>query len=448
MNLYPITSLFFYKIIFMGWVLFGEGMFLFRLEKKTHFLWRTALSYFLCLGFSAAFPIPTGNAFYQMFMFFMMFIMTYLMALFRYKANWRIVFFSTLCGYTTEHIAYETYYAIAAFSGILINGGGLYANDSLSLFNGPLDQFVYLVSYFVIYWLIFICFANHIKSVEGMDVSNNWSALFVGAFFVIIDIVINSAVSFYSTIHFDSVFIGFVATINIISCIAALLFIFEMSYRESLKKNLEIVEELRKEEKNQYQISKETIDLINIKCHDLKHQIRELGAQEQIRPQTIENISNLINIYDSSIKTQNPVLDVILTEKSLFCSKQEIKFSCIADGSQLSFMSEEDIYSLFGNIIDNAIEAVKDLDKEQRIITLRILSTGNLISISEKNPYQGTLQFSGGLPLTSKADPRYHGFGLKSVKMVCDKYKGSLSVSAEKSTFSVSILFTREEKKA
>ncbi len=448
MNLYPISSLFFYRTIFMGWLLFGEGLFLFKLKKRTHFVIRTLVSYLLCIGFAFAFPIPTGNSFYTMMMFFVMFFFTYLMAYFRYDCNWRNLLFSLICGYTAEHIAYEMYFSIANFSGVLGYGSyGLYSNDKIALFTGAMDELIYFISYFVVYYLVFLLFANRIKNPEGINLVSNLSTLAIGAFFLFIDIVINSAVSFYGTIHYDSMFMGFIALVNVLCCIVALLFIFEMSYKADLRRNLEIIEELRNEERNQYQISKETIDMINIKCHDMKHQIRAIASQEQVKPETIENISKLISIYDSAIKTSNPVLNIILTEKSLFCNKREIKFSCIADGTTLDFMSEEDIYSVFGNIIDNAIEAVKDLPKDQRIITLKIVSHGNMVSVSEKNSYAGKITYLNGMPVTRKSNKKYHGYGLRSIKMIVEKYGGTFSLEDKDNIFCLSVLFVLKAKK-
>jgi sensor histidine kinase regulating citrate/malate metabolism len=190
-------------------------------------------------------------------------------------------------------------------------------------------------------------------------------------------------------------------------------------------------------------LSKETIDLINVKCHDLKYQIRQIAEAKQINPDTIERLSDVISIYDSTMKTGNATLDVILSQKSLFCSQNGIKFACIADGGQLNFLSEEDTYSLFGNIIDNAIEAVKNLEKEKRIITLRVIRKGNMISVNERNPFEGTIHYESGWPTTSKSDSRYHGFGIKSIRMVCEKHHASLSLSSESNTFNISILFIK-----
>ncbi|MFA6829462.1 MAG: GHKL domain-containing protein, partial [Bacilli bacterium] len=270
--------------------------------------------------------------------------------------------------------------------------------------------------------------------------------LLVGAFFLVIDIVINSSVSYYGTIHYENFYMGFIAVTNILCCAVSLFFIYELAFRTQLKNDLEQIEKIKKAEEEQYQLTKETIDLVNIKCHDLKHQIRDIGAKDKINPETIESISKLIKIYDSSIKTGNKALDTILTEKSLLCNQRGIKFSCIADGEQLKFMSEEDTYSFFGNIIDNAIEAVSSLDEEQRIISIKIISHGNMVSISEHNPYKGEITFTNGLPNSTKNDVNYHGFGTRSIVRVCNKYNGSLSIDSEGHQYSITALFIVDKK--
>lgn len=227
-------------------------------------------------------------------------------------------------------------------------------------------------------------------------------------------------------------------------CFLTLLFIFELSYSNSLKKENEIINELRNEERKQYTISKETIDLINIKCHDFRHQIRELGKKQNINEEEINDINKLITIYDQSIKTNNNALDTILTEKTFICSKYQIKLTTLVDGKLLDFMKEEDIYSLFGNLLDNAIESVNKI-KGDKNITLKIKSVGNLISISCKNPYSGKIKFFNGLPISTKEDSNYHGFGVKSIKLIAEKYGGSLQIDASNNIFIVSILFVRNE---
>ena len=156
--LYPISSLFFYRLIVMAWMLLGEALFLFRLERRKHFVLRVILAVLSCFLFALIFPIPTsiaGNAFYQMFMFLLFFVFTYFAACAVFVGDIKQIFFSCVCGYTSEHIAYETYFAISNF---LIydelNKGNMYDPETISLFQGPWDQICYF--FFLIKTLQFV----------------------------------------------------------------------------------------------------------------------------------------------------------------------------------------------------------------------------------------------------------------------------------------------------
>ena len=147
-----------------------------------------------------------------------------------------------------------------------------------------------------------------------------------------------------------------------------------------------------------------------------------------------------MNIYDATIDTGSQVLDVILTDKSIYCDRNRIRFGCMIDGENLGFISSMDMASLFGNLIDNAIEAVMKLkNPEKAIINLTVRTVGGLVMIHCENYYQPGLTLENGLPATTKADKNYHGFGMKSIRFVVEKYGGAMVLSPEEDVFSVNI---------
>ncbi len=443
-QIYPLNSLFFYRLIFMAWLIFGEALFLFKFERKKHFLIKLPLVLLSCFIFALIFPIPSSNSFYSMMMFFLMFLFTYFASFFLFEANWKIRLFSMICGYTCEHIAYETYFSVINLLNINKNGlSGLYDYGTISLFTGWQDILIYFFSYIIVYYLIFIMFALRLNKNNFYEAKYDFKFLVVGCVFILSDIVINSIVSWYSTIHFENIYLGIVALINVLCCFIGLFYIFEMFYSNNIKNQMKIIEEIQKKESNQYKISKETIDMINIKCHDFRHQIREFGDNQKIDNEAINNLNKLIRIYDSIYHTENEALNVILNEKTLLCNNKNIRFTCIVDGNALNFIENEDIYSLFGNLIDNSIEAVNQLDDNEKIISLKIKQVGNIVSISIKNGYKGKIQMENNLPLSKKEDNIHHGFGMKSIKMVCEKYNGNLRLNIENNIFIVTILFIK-----
>ena len=186
-------------------------------------------------------------------------------------------------------------------------------------------------------------------------------------------------------------------------------------------------------ERKQYEQKKETVELINVKCHDMRHQIDLLEKRGKgMDPQELDKMRELINIYDSSVQTGNETLDILLTERSLYCEKYGIRLSCIVDGSKLDFMSVSDICSLFGNALENAIRAVEILeDPEERIISLKVQEKNGMLLIRADNSFRGNLVFDGDLPQTTKKKDGYHGYGLKSIQMVAKKYAGVMRIQTD-----------------
>lgn len=191
----------------------------------------------------------------------------------------------------------------------------------------------------------------------------------------------------------------------------------------------------------QFDTLKESIEIINLKCHDMRHQLRAL-EKGQIDKEYIDELEKAIAIYDSTIKTGNNVLDVILTDKSLRCNAYDIEFTCIADGDKLSFMQENDINSLFGNALENAMEYEANIpEHEKRFISLIVKSEANLLYVCIENYWCGeSIEWHNGLPLTTKGEDTMHGFGMLSMRRVAEKYGGSLQVKTENDLFQVTIV--------
>lgn len=200
----------------------------------------------------------------------------------------------------------------------------------------------------------------------------------------------------------------------------------------------------------QYKLSRESIDLVNRKYHDLKHQIAVLRAESNAdrRNAYLDEMESEIRVYEAQNKTGNDILDTVLTSKSLYCEKHKIGITCVADGHLLEFMDVMDICTIFGNALDNAIECeLKIADKEKRLIHLSVAAKKQFLTISIENYCEEEAVFKDGLPLTSKKDHAYHGFGVKSILHSAQKYGGSITVSQEKNWFRLMVLipFPKEQ---
>lgn len=193
----------------------------------------------------------------------------------------------------------------------------------------------------------------------------------------------------------------------------------------------------------QYRNSQESIDLINRKYHDLKHQIAYLRAEQDPgrRSAFLDSMEDEIKVYEAQNKTGNSILDTVLTSKSLYCSSHSIEFTCVADGTLLSFMDVMDICTIFGNLLDNAIECeLRIFDTKKRIIRLFVRAFKGFVSIQCENFCEESPAFQDGLPLTTKSDTGIHGYGVKSVRYSVEKYGGTMTIRNEDHWFTVNLL--------
>ena len=225
------------------------------------------------------------------------------------------------------------------------------------------------------------------------------------------------------------------------SAIFALMIIileFNVLQRHDLEEELAVTRRILEEERKQYEREKEVVEVINIKCHDLRHQLQAVG--QSIPEHEKEQIQEAVRQYDTRVKTGNRALDVVLTMKRMICEGSDIEFSCLVNGALLNFMEESDIYSLFGNLLDNAIEEARHFDSEHRVVSLSVAKEQQFVLIHEENFIQAVPRMVDGLPQTTKPDTENHGFGIRSMQMIAEKYNGHFMIHIDKNVFQLDIM--------
>ncbi|MBP5092076.1 MAG: sensor histidine kinase [Bacilli bacterium] len=439
MDYFSSIRLLLYRSLFMSELLVATGLFSFTLPRRKGFYWRLPLA--LLLSYGSCFIFPTdSSAIFSTASFLVMFLVVFASCFLVFDSEWKTLLFCTVAAYNTQHSAYELYDFFLRVFRVGAAGSFYETTSNVSLFNSPLQAIMYLIAYLSTYWLFYLFFARRLK--KGSPVTIHRFIVFA---LVIVcglaDNVINSVIIEFVQEANNSTLIV-LAFLSLLLCIVCMTMQFEIATRSKLDSDIATLKVVRSKEREQYQISKQNAELLSIKAHDLKHQIHELGQRKSISDETIEEISSLVDIYDSDIKTGNPSMDMVLTEKSRLCNKRGIHLSLMADGKALSQLSESDVYSLLGNIIDNAIEATIQLPENQRSISLNIHRIKGFSSIVSDNPYLSeNLKFGhDGLPITSKANKANHGYGIKSIAYVARKYEGDLTIKAEDGIFHLSIL--------
>ena len=250
----------------------------------------------------------------------------------------------------------------------------------------------------------------------------------------------------YSNTPFSSSIIKEIYNIRTLIDLAgmAMLYAYHMQRQELyMHRELDAIQNVLQNQYIQYKQSRESIDVVNRKYHDLKHQIAVLRAEHdpQRRIHFLDSMEEEIRTYEAQNKTGNSVLDTVLTGKSLYCARHGVELTCVADGARLDFMDVMDICSIFGNILDNAIECELTIqDKEKRLIHLAVYTRMDFLVIQCENYCQEKPTFQDGLPVSTKGDGSYHGYGIKSVRYTVSKYGGTLTIHDRDNWFELNIV--------
>ena len=210
-----------------------------------------------------------------------------------------------------------------------------------------------------------------------------------------------------------------------------------------MQRELDAIQNILQNQYAQYRQSRESIEVINHKYHDLKHQIAVLRAEPDAgrRSAYLDGMEEEIRDYEAQNKTGNSVLDTVLTGKSLYCSRHGVELTCVADGARLEFMDVMDLCTIFGNILDNAIECeLRVEEREKRLIHLAVYAKKDLLVIRCENYCPEVLKFQDGLPVSTKPEGAYHGYGIKSVRRAAGKYGGAVTVHNGEEWFEINVV--------
>lgn len=202
------------------------------------------------------------------------------------------------------------------------------------------------------------------------------------------------------------------------------------------------------QQQQQYLLRKTAVDSVRGKYHDLKNillYLEQSSDQEAVRAH-IKQILNEIQPYEQMTATGNETVDILLGEKLARCQEQKISCTITMNGKLLDFIEPIDLCVIFGNAMDNAIEACAALqDPDARALSVRCQKRGEFVILNFRNSCAAKPLPVDTLPQTTKPDAENHGFGLTNIRMAAEKYGGQMSVRAEQNEFVLTLLFQQKK---
>lgn len=174
--------------------------------------------------------------------------------------------------------------------------------------------------------------------------------------------------------------------------------------------------------------------------HDLNKHIKSiqyLYANGDIQNGTmyITQIEDMLKPLIPKKYTGNPILDILLTEKESEIFNEGISFDIKVNNVNLDFIEAIDVTTIFGNLLDNSIEACRKVATNKRIF-VKINSYYEMVSIRIENT-SNELKWREGIPVSKKGEN--HGMGLLNVKRSVEKYDGDMKLQYDNGIFVVDI---------
>ena len=163
-------------------------------------------------------------------------------------------------------------------------------------------------------------------------------------------------------------------------------------------------------------------------------------STDSVHP-SFRHLRQQMESYENYYRTGNPYLDVIIRDKAKTAREKQIDFTAILHFADGSFLDPLDISTIFGNALDNAIEASEKLAVSRRVVSVKARRIHDMLVIAVENNALPDADASGK---TTKEDALFHGFGLSNIRAAAEKYDGQCTVKCEGGVFVLKVMIPVE----
>ena len=408
-------------------VIIAELLFFKALQKREKFYMRFILSVLFSLFLVSQLGLSSWTTTLSRFVMLLVILaISYFCMFISYKETPFSIFSACIAGIATQHIANKVLGLLE-----LIPAVDFFSKESIIK-----DLILEIAVSFAIYLIIYLLFARNFRPDTGSIESTILSVILVLTCIGINRLVIDHS---EANIYYKAASCLYA----IICCVFAMTIQFFFSKWQQEKADSLVIKQLLSASEKQYEQWKAMVQLNNIHTHDLKHMlnnIEKLAGKDAIEIPDLSPIRNSLDEFAPLVKTGNEVIDVLLRNMDTLCKEQDIHFNCVSYTEMLGKFDSMSLYFLFANAIDNAragAGAVTVPDK--RMVDVSLKQFGDSVIIHVWNYFNGELTIKDGLPVSSNTSSG-HGFGLKSIKMLVDKFEGAMEARPEGDVFHLNII--------
>ena len=436
----------FYLIVFVPFIVeIVVGCFILT-KKKTNFRFKPYIS--IPISFVATFGISflitlglglelyTWSVVVNILSYTIMVLLVFGSLMFIYKIDVREAILIVAMAHTFEHISYQ-------MSIVCLDTGIseiLYKNNDLQVASNIYQALSFVIKIIFIVACAFTIGRFFLK-LQKRQVSLVMSLVFVAVIFLVV-IVVNVLVV-QRVYMVDKLTKAAVALTFVTVCVLFDSFVIILLRTNEAERDLLIVKNTMESKYQQFEIMDKNINYINMKCHDLRKQLRLMNSKkEQLTDEDFKLLIDSLNFFDTDVKTGSSNIDSFIQERILYCKSLGIDFTSLVDGKGFGKMSPSDSYFLLLNIVDNAIDAARQVTKDdEKVISLTAYEKQGVLIIEETNYFVGKLDIKPDGTIKSKREGSdFHGYGTKSIAYIVNKYDGKVEYSVDKNIFKLKVV--------
>ena len=251
---------------------------------------------------------------------------------------------------------------------------------------------------------------------------------------------------FYSGVDFKShVILRMVMTLFFVFMVLGNMVLFYAFQRHTEEMNQATVQQLELMHKNAEieRLTKitEMNDSYNETMHNMTHSLKvieQLAVEnnvDEIR-EIVENLTGKLTQKEVYEYSSHKILNTILSEYKNKADRNKINFDIYVEpGCVLKNIKDIDFVSIIGNVLDNAFEAVSEIDEALIVFRMFMHEKGKMCIIKVVNDCKGNMIESNGKLQTTKKEKGIHGIGLSSISKNIERYQGSFSYYMEDKKF-------------
>lgn len=182
--------------------------------------------------------------------------------------------------------------------------------------------------------------------------------------------------------------------------------------------------------------------------HNIKYYLKQIRFYlDENETDKISNVLEQLNVSihqeEESVICANRYLNLLLLDFKREAIHRNVTAEVFVEsGFKIEFMEEIDLISIFGNLLDNALEASEKCKQGEIYVDMYMENDGGVVVCRVKNTYEGKIVEKDKRFLTTKTDSVGHGLGVQYVRNLVEKYNGHIQIEYGEGVYTATIIFS------